>query len=149
MSAWSSTDVSSQLRQIVRRDCAFADDSNSIFVIDDGTIISGLQAMDSWNADLGYPNRTKIGLLNACGNMSGFVVGPIITWIDEKYGRKWGIRCKSMIRSKEFFNASLRAMRTALIFVYMRRSNSLLLYIVDWIGHRLLRWHSWCRWLCS
>lgn len=58
----------------------------------DGTIISGLQAMDSWNADLGNPNRTKIGLLNACGNMSGFVVGPIITWIDEKYGRKWGIR---------------------------------------------------------
>jgi hypothetical protein len=62
--------------------------------VDDGTIISGLQAMDPWQADLGYPNRTKIGLLNACGNMSGFVVGPIITWIDEKYGRKWGIRCE-------------------------------------------------------
>jgi SP family sugar:H+ symporter-like MFS transporter len=61
--------------------------------------------MDSWNADLGNPNRTKIGLLNACGNMSGFVVGPIITWIDEKYGRKWGIRCESILCSKEFFHA--------------------------------------------
>jgi hypothetical protein len=57
--------------------------------------------MDSWKADLGfdleYPDRTKIGLLNACGNLSGFVVGPIITWIDEKYGRKWGIRCESVV----------------------------------------------------
>jgi len=63
-------------------------------ITDDGTIISGLQAMDPWHADLGYPNATQIGLLNACGNFSGFVVGPIITWIDEKYGRKWGIRCE-------------------------------------------------------
>ncbi|KAK1925411.1 putative hexose transport-related protein [Papiliotrema laurentii] len=58
----------------------------------DGTIISGLQAFDSWNADLGYPNGTKIGLLNACSQFSGLVVGPIIQYIDDTFGRKWGIR---------------------------------------------------------
>ncbi|KAK4688562.1 hypothetical protein P7C73_g1534, partial [Tremellales sp. Uapishka_1] len=58
----------------------------------DGTLISGLQALDAWHEDLGNPSALRIGLLNAVGFMSGLVVGPIITFIDETYGRKWGIR---------------------------------------------------------
>lgn len=58
----------------------------------DGTIISGLQAFDSWQSDLGYPNGVKLGLLNASGYFAGFLAGPLITWIDETWGRKWGIR---------------------------------------------------------
>lgn len=60
----------------------------------DGTLISGLQAFPAWQQDLGYPDGLRIGLLNACGYMSGLVVGPIITYIDENLGRKWGIRCQ-------------------------------------------------------
>ncbi|WWC68331.1 uncharacterized protein I206_102256 [Kwoniella pini CBS 10737] len=58
----------------------------------DGSLISGLQASDAWQADVGYPNGVKLGLLNACGSFSGVVVGPIITYIDEVWGRRWGIR---------------------------------------------------------
>lgn len=61
---------------------------------DDGSLIAGLQAFDSWHEDLGHPNGTRIGLLNATGFLSGLVVGPIITYIDEHFGRKWGIRCE-------------------------------------------------------
>ncbi|WRT66038.1 uncharacterized protein IL334_002990 [Kwoniella shivajii] len=58
----------------------------------DGSLISGLQASDAWQADLNYPNGVKLGLLNACGSFSGILVGPIINYIDEHFGRRWGIR---------------------------------------------------------
>lgn len=58
----------------------------------DGTLIAGLQAFDAWHDDLGNPDGALIGLLNAAGFLSGFVVGPFITYIDEHFGRKWGIR---------------------------------------------------------
>jgi SP family sugar:H+ symporter-like MFS transporter len=61
---------------------------------DDGSIIAGLQALDPWHEDLGFPTATQIGLLNACGSFSGIVAGPLIAFIDERFGRRWGIRCK-------------------------------------------------------
>ncbi|OCF42858.1 sugar transporter [Kwoniella heveanensis CBS 569] len=58
----------------------------------DGSLISGLQASDAWQADLGYPNGVKLGLLNAVGSFTGLAAGPIINFIDETFGRRWGIR---------------------------------------------------------
>ncbi|WVQ83710.1 hypothetical protein IAT38_005854 [Cryptococcus sp. DSM 104549] len=58
----------------------------------DGSLISGLQASDSWQADLEYPSSMRIGMLNSLGNISGLVVGPIIMYIDDNFGRRWGIR---------------------------------------------------------
>jgi len=58
----------------------------------DGYLVSGLQAFDAWHDDLGDPDSVKIGLLNACASFSGLAVGPVITYIDEHYGRRWGIR---------------------------------------------------------
>ncbi|RXK37335.1 sugar transporter [Tremella mesenterica] len=58
----------------------------------DGTLISGLQAFDSWQEDLNYPTGARLGLLNAAGCISGFVVGPIISYIDDTFGRRWGVR---------------------------------------------------------
>jgi SP family sugar:H+ symporter-like MFS transporter len=60
---------------------------------DDGTLIAGLQALPAWQTDLNYPAGARLGFLNAAGSVSGFIVGPIIAYIDENYGRKWGIRC--------------------------------------------------------
>ncbi|KAJ4497419.1 putative hexose transport-related protein [Lentinula lateritia] len=51
----------------------------------DGSLVSGLQASDSWQADLGYPDGVRLGLLNAIGSISGLFVGPIITYIDENF----------------------------------------------------------------
>ncbi|ODN77405.1 hypothetical protein, variant 5 [Cryptococcus amylolentus CBS 6039] len=58
----------------------------------DGSLISGLQSSDYWNEDLNYPEGARLGLLNAIGYISGFLVGPVITYIDEQWGRRWGIR---------------------------------------------------------
>ncbi|KAJ9112677.1 hypothetical protein QFC22_006179 [Naganishia vaughanmartiniae] len=58
----------------------------------DGSIIAGLQALDPWHEDLGFPTATQIGLLNACGSFSGILAGPLIAFIDERFGRRWGIR---------------------------------------------------------
>ncbi|WVQ83711.1 hypothetical protein IAT38_005855 [Cryptococcus sp. DSM 104549] len=58
----------------------------------DGSLVSGLQASDAWQADLEYPSAARIGMLNSLGMISGFVVGPIIVYIDDNFGRKWGIR---------------------------------------------------------
>ncbi|ORX37419.1 general substrate transporter [Kockovaella imperatae] len=58
----------------------------------DGNIIAGLQAFDAWHEDLGNPGGVGIGLLNASGYISGLLVGPVIAYIDEHFGRKWGIR---------------------------------------------------------
>lgn len=33
-------------------------------------------------------------MLNAVGFIAGLIVGPIITYIDEHWGRRWGIRCE-------------------------------------------------------
>lgn len=61
---------------------------------DDGTLIGGLQAFDSWQEDLNYPSGWRLGLLNAVGYIAGFVVGPVIVYIDDNWGRRWGIRCE-------------------------------------------------------
>jgi hypothetical protein len=66
----------------------------TFMLADDGSIIAGLQALDAWHEDLNYPSATKIGLLNACGSFSGIVAGPLIAYIDERFGRRWGIRCE-------------------------------------------------------
>ncbi|ODN74296.1 sugar transporter [Cryptococcus wingfieldii CBS 7118] len=58
----------------------------------DGSLISGLQSSDYWNEDLNYPEGARLGLLNAIGYIAGFLVGPVITYIDEQWGRRWGIR---------------------------------------------------------
>lgn len=64
---------------------------------DDGSLIAGLQASDAWQEDLNYPRGVRLGMLNAVGNIAGFVVGPVIAYIDEHWGRRWGIRCESSI----------------------------------------------------
>jgi hypothetical protein len=62
---------------------------------DEGSIIAGLQAFPAWQEDLNYPTGARLGALNACAQIAGLVVGPVIAYIDENYGRKWGIRCMS------------------------------------------------------
>ncbi|KAK8864109.1 hypothetical protein IAR55_001355 [Kwoniella newhampshirensis] len=58
----------------------------------DGTIVGGLQALPSWREDLGHPNASKIGLLNAVSFIVGLIMGPIVSFVSDKYGRKWPLR---------------------------------------------------------
>ncbi|KAL1405941.1 hypothetical protein Q8F55_007623 [Vanrija albida] len=62
----------------------------------DGSLIAGLQSFPAWRSDLGIDESGNagalVGLLNAAGPISGFVVGPFICWVDETFGRRWGVR---------------------------------------------------------
>ncbi|ORY90786.1 putative hexose transport-related protein [Leucosporidium creatinivorum] len=54
----------------------------------DGTILSNLQALPAWKADLNYPSSSRIGLLNACSYIAGIISGPVASWALDKYGRR-------------------------------------------------------------
>ncbi|WVO17095.1 hypothetical protein L204_104782 [Cryptococcus depauperatus] len=58
----------------------------------DSSLIAGLQASDAWQEDLDHPTGARLGMLNAVSNIAGLVVGPVIAYIDEHWGRRWGIR---------------------------------------------------------
>lgn len=45
-----------------------------------------------WKADIGHPGSSRIGFLNAISYIAGFCAGPIIAWVDEVFGRRWGCR---------------------------------------------------------
>jgi hypothetical protein len=78
-------------------DCVSSVTPGQADMVDDGSLIGGLQAFPSWQQDLGYPDGAKIGLLNACSPIAGLFVGPVIQHIDDNFGRKWGVRCQSAI----------------------------------------------------
>ncbi|GAA5885040.1 hypothetical protein JCM6882_007206 [Rhodosporidiobolus microsporus] len=58
----------------------------------DGTILGSLQALDRWHHDLGNPNSSQIGLLNAMSYIAGIISGPIAAWTADKFGRKFNMR---------------------------------------------------------
>ncbi|ODN84256.1 hypothetical protein L202_00245 [Cryptococcus amylolentus CBS 6039] len=62
----------------------------------DGTITGSLQALPEWKADLGNPDASKIGLLNAAAFIVGICMGPINSWVVDRFGRKLPIQWFSM-----------------------------------------------------
>lgn len=76
----------------------------------DGSVTGGMLAMPSesasillrsgsltnipigWHEDLGYPDANRIGLLNIAGPVCGVASGPFITYIADRWGRKWCLR---------------------------------------------------------
>ncbi|WWD16296.1 hypothetical protein CI109_100722 [Kwoniella shandongensis] len=58
----------------------------------DGTIVGNLMALDTWNRDVGHPDASKIGLLNAAAYIVGFVCGPFNSWIADRFGRSQLVR---------------------------------------------------------
>lgn len=64
--------------------------------LSDGTVVGGLLALPAWHTDLGSPTASDIGLLNAIQFVFGFLMGPVNSFIVDRYGRRWPIRCKSL-----------------------------------------------------
>ncbi|BGP48361.1 hypothetical protein JCM10450v2_004233 [Rhodotorula kratochvilovae] len=58
----------------------------------DGTILGSLQALDRWKHDLGYPNSSQIGLLNAMSYLAGIISGPIAAYTADRWGRNNNLR---------------------------------------------------------
>lgn len=60
----------------------------------DGSYLSGLQALQSWNDFFGTPTGNKLGLIGASAYFPAFVTAPFIAWSCDRFGRKqvlfWG-----------------------------------------------------------
>ncbi|KAI5477723.1 putative hexose transport-related protein [Pseudohyphozyma bogoriensis] len=58
----------------------------------DSSIISSLQTMTPWQVDMGYPSSGRLGMLNALTYVAGVLTAPLISWMGDRYGRKWCLR---------------------------------------------------------
>jgi len=54
----------------------------------DGSYLSGLQALDSWNDYFGTPAGNKLGLISASAYLPSFLTPPLIAWSTDRFGRK-------------------------------------------------------------
>ncbi len=54
----------------------------------DGSYLSGLQALDSWNAFFDTPAGNKLGLISASAYLPSFLTPPLIAWSTDKFGRR-------------------------------------------------------------
>jgi sugar porter (SP) family MFS transporter len=54
----------------------------------DGSMMNGLQSLDTWKASFGDPDASALALLNAIQNVGQLVALPFCAWICDSYGRK-------------------------------------------------------------
>ncbi|OCK97385.1 general substrate transporter [Cenococcum geophilum 1.58] len=57
----------------------------------DGMIMNGLQLLPSWQAEFDNPQGPVLGLLNSIQPVGALVALPFITWVVDKWGRRWSI----------------------------------------------------------
>ncbi|PYI03556.1 general substrate transporter [Aspergillus sclerotiicarbonarius CBS 121057] len=57
----------------------------------DGSLVNGLEDLDSWVSFMGHPTTTWLGSINAIYWIGGFVSTSLAAWICNIYGRKIGI----------------------------------------------------------
>ncbi|TEA11266.1 Lactose permease [Colletotrichum sidae] len=54
----------------------------------DGSMMNGLQSLDTWNASFNNPGASELGLLNAIQNVGQLVALPFCAWFCDRFGRK-------------------------------------------------------------
>lgn len=57
----------------------------------DGSMMNGLQSLEQWNADFGYPAGNELGLLNAIQGIGGLCAYPFSPYVTDGLGRRTGI----------------------------------------------------------
>ncbi|KFY62371.1 hypothetical protein V496_04631 [Pseudogymnoascus sp. VKM F-4515 (FW-2607)] len=57
----------------------------------DGSLMNGLQAMESWRNEFASPNPAARGLLNAIMSVGSICALPVVPYTADILGRRWGI----------------------------------------------------------
>ncbi|EGO26001.1 hypothetical protein SERLADRAFT_355924 [Serpula lacrymans var. lacrymans S7.9] len=57
----------------------------------DGSMMNGLQSLTQWNVAFGYPNGSKLGLLNAIQNIGSLCGYPFAPYMADVMGRRYSI----------------------------------------------------------
>ena len=54
----------------------------------DGSLMNGLQSLEEWRKDFGYPQGTMLGFVNAAQNFGCVIILPFCGYLTDKLGRK-------------------------------------------------------------
>lgn len=57
----------------------------------DGSMMNGLQTLDTWQSYFGYPSASSLGLFNAIQSIGGIAGLPIAPYLNDYLGRRWTI----------------------------------------------------------
>ncbi|KAG5748788.1 hypothetical protein H9Q70_008538 [Fusarium xylarioides] len=57
----------------------------------DGSMMNGLQSLDTWKASFNNPDANKLAILNAIQNIGQLAALPFCAWFCDKYGRRPGL----------------------------------------------------------
>ncbi|KFZ19742.1 hypothetical protein V501_00512, partial [Pseudogymnoascus sp. VKM F-4519 (FW-2642)] len=57
----------------------------------DGSMMNGLQAVESWRLYFGNPEGSTLGLFNAAYPIGGLCAIPFISFVSDGYGRRAGL----------------------------------------------------------
>lgn len=57
----------------------------------DGSMVNGLQSLDSWESAFNYPSGSKLGFLGASQNVGALLSLPIAPFLTDTYGRRCSI----------------------------------------------------------
>lgn len=55
----------------------------------DGSLMNGLQSMETWRDYFGHPHGTLLGFINAAQNCGCVIILPLCGWLSDYLGRKW------------------------------------------------------------
>jgi MFS family permease len=54
----------------------------------DGSVLNGLQAVDSWQSHFSNPNGALLGIITASFNIGAVSGIPLLPWTNDRFGRK-------------------------------------------------------------
>ncbi|KAL9947135.1 hypothetical protein D7B24_009307 [Verticillium nonalfalfae] len=57
----------------------------------DGSVMSGILALDTWNSFMNFPRGTYLGWITAIYWLGNGVAFPVAAWVSNRWGRKLGI----------------------------------------------------------
>ncbi|EAW16705.1 sugar transporter (hexose transporter [Aspergillus fischeri NRRL 181] len=57
----------------------------------DGSLLNGLQALDTWQSFMNYPTGAWLGFINAIYWVGTFIGSLVAAWVSNKFGRRGGI----------------------------------------------------------
>jgi hypothetical protein len=63
----------------------------------DGSMVNGLQSLNTWKQTFDNPTGAILGLLSASYPLGAILSTPVSAWISDRFGRRWSIFIGSFI----------------------------------------------------
>ncbi|KAI5840770.1 MFS transporter [Morchella snyderi] len=63
----------------------------------DGSIMNGLQAVNTWDSYFNHPRGAILGIMNSIYSLGALSMMPIVPWVNDRYGRRMSIIVGSII----------------------------------------------------